>query len=151
LRTPPRSSSWHRVGREASASLAQKAQRGAIACSWRDHNMDGECSSHTGHDNDSPTDGGTTAENQPPHQVMPCSQWRATDVSLHSASHCRVEDSAVVKQTSRQVGCYRAPTTPIAMARAHKCDREDLDDGLRLHPSLDKGGVSPSDPLGGSG
>jgi hypothetical protein len=47
-------------------TLSQEMRHGGSACSHRNHTMDGECSSHSGHDDGSTVDTSTAVGYQPP-------------------------------------------------------------------------------------
>jgi hypothetical protein len=63
LRTTPRISVQHQVGKEASTTLPPDGATWGPHSPRHNHNMKGECSSH---DDVSPVDGRTVVGNQPP-------------------------------------------------------------------------------------
>jgi hypothetical protein len=58
--------------RDVGFGLPSPRRRGrGVACSHHNHNMDGERSGHSSHDDGSTADGGATVEYQPPSSAMP--------------------------------------------------------------------------------
>jgi hypothetical protein len=139
-RTPPRSSSLHQAGKEASATLPPDGAACGLIYPHYNHNMEGERSSH---DKVSPADAGAMARNQPPLRVASCSPRRTTDASLCSASHRRERISVTMKPPRRQADRYRGPARRTTSARACAQEREDLDGGLHPHSGPCQG-VDPS-------
>jgi hypothetical protein len=73
--------------------LPSPRRRGrGFACSHHNHNMDGERSGHSSHDDGSTADGGATVEYQPPSSVMP-HLARGQQAQAHAWQHTAEQEA----------------------------------------------------------
>jgi hypothetical protein len=135
-------------GGELRLPLSQKVRHGGFACSRHNYAIDGGCSSRSGHDDSSPTDGSTASRNWPLFRAMSCSSQRAIDASPCLVAHRRARDNATTKQAHRQASRYSDSTARATVERAHTRGGEDLDGGLHLHSSSGQGGGPPANHEG---
>jgi hypothetical protein len=116
----------------SSRALSQQAQHMGFTRSHHNHTKEGE---HSGHDDGSPADDGTAAENRPPFQATSRSSRGAIGASPCSVAHHQAMSNATVKQARRQASRYYGSTARTTVTRAHSRGRDDLDGGLHLHSS----------------
>jgi hypothetical protein len=126
--------------------LSQEARHGGSARSRHNHTMDGERSSHSGHDDGSTADGDTMAILSSLSSNATLVRRAAASASPCSTTHHQARGSTMMKQAHRQASHYRGLAASTTAAQAHARGGEDADGGLHLHSSSGQGSGSPSRP-----